>query len=110
MTSNANTSGLEVVAKLADHLRSFEHHTVGSLRIDMNEVRNVIVACDFAASAQAAIDAEKARADRLAGALRRSREGWANALELRLLPPQHDHTATILRDEADAALQQEPTT
>lgn len=51
-----NTAGLEAAAKLADHLRPFEHHAVGSLRIDMNEVRNVIAACDFAASAQAAID------------------------------------------------------
>jgi hypothetical protein len=56
-----NTAGLEAAAKLADHLRPFEHHAVGSLRIDMNEVRNVIAACDFAASAQARIAALEAR-------------------------------------------------
>ena len=53
------------------------------------------------------IAAEKARADRLAKALRKSREGWTNALELGLLPPQHEETAADLRDEADEALQQE---
>lgn len=37
-------------------------------------------------------------------ALERSAEGWANALELKLIPPQHRDTATILRDEARAAI------
>lgn len=37
-------------------------------------------------------------------ALKKSAEGWANALELGLIPPQHRNAATILRDEARAAL------
>ncbi|MGX1693178.1 hypothetical protein [Brevundimonas naejangsanensis] len=37
-------------------------------------------------------------------ALKKSAEGWANALEFGLIPPQHRDTATILRDEARAAL------
>lgn len=61
--SSANTSGLEMVTKLADHLRPFEHHKVGSLRIDMNEVRNVIAACDFAASSQVRIAELEAKAE-----------------------------------------------
>ncbi|MDM8352856.1 hypothetical protein [Brevundimonas diminuta] len=40
----------------------------------------------------------------LLAALERSAEGWANALELKLIPPQHRDTATILRDEARAAI------
>lgn len=37
-------------------------------------------------------------------ALRRSREGWGNAIELDLIPERHRTTAEILRDEAHAAL------
>lgn len=37
-------------------------------------------------------------------ALTRSAEGWANAVELGLIPPQHRDTARILRDEAWTAL------
>lgn len=36
--------------------------------------------------------------------LERSHEGWANAIELKLIPPQHIGSATILRDECAAAL------
>ncbi len=45
-----------------------------------------------------------AAAPDLLEALQRSAEGWANAIELGLLPPQHVAAATILRDEARAAL------
>lgn len=37
-------------------------------------------------------------------ALRRSAEGWANAIELGLIPSQHVMTATILRDAALTAI------
>jgi len=36
--------------------------------------------------------------------LERSAEGWANAIELKIIPPQHVGSASILRDEALAAL------
>ncbi len=36
----------ELLARLANDMRKFEHHAVGSLRIDMDEVRKVIAACD----------------------------------------------------------------
>jgi hypothetical protein len=32
------------------------------------------------------------------------REGWANAIELGLIPPQHVERATVLRDDARALL------
>ncbi len=44
--------------------------------------------------------------DKLREALRRSADGWANAIEFGLLPEQHRKTATILCDEARAALAQ----
>jgi len=34
------------LARLADDLRKFEHHAVGSLKIGMDEVRRIIAACD----------------------------------------------------------------
>lgn len=34
------------LGRLADDLRKFEHHQVGSLRLHMDEVRKVIAACD----------------------------------------------------------------
>ena len=37
-------------------------------------------------------------------ALRKSREGWSNAIEMGLLPPQHHHTAGQLQSECDQAL------
>ena len=40
----------------------------------------------------------------LLAALKRSAEGWANALELDLLPPQHRMAATIHRDECRGAI------
>ena len=46
----------------------------------------------------------KALAETLAGALKKSREGWANALELRLIPERHRNTAEVLAREADQAL------
>lgn len=161
MTAPSQTpeaAGLEVVRIIACHLPQ-EHCPETAclpLTITAGDLRAVYAALVTAASAQAAIDAEKAkvaelearnqayakevaglygrandaercrdayrdqgqinedrataaeaRADRLAQALRKSREGWANALELDLLPPRHEETAADLRDEADAALQQE---
>jgi hypothetical protein len=47
---------------------------------------------------------ESERVKGLEEALRRSAEGWANAIELGLLPKQHVLAASILRDEALAAL------
>ncbi len=44
------------LARLADDLRKFEHHAVGSLKIGMDEVRRIIAACD----AHAALLAENA--------------------------------------------------
>jgi len=55
------------LARLADDLRKFEHHAVGSLKIDMTEVRRIIAACD----AHAALLAENA-------ALREDRDQWRN--------------------------------
>ena len=40
----------------------------------------------------------------LVEALRRSREGWENAVELGIIPKQHRITAMILADVARAAL------
>lgn len=34
------------LARLADDLRKFEHHSVGSLKISMDEVRRIIAVCD----------------------------------------------------------------
>ena len=34
------------LARLADDLRKFEHHAVGSLKIDMGEARRIIAVCD----------------------------------------------------------------
>ena len=40
----------------------------------------------------------------LRAALEKSREGWANAIELGLIPDRHVTAATILRDDASVAL------
>src|SRR5690606_9914863 len=45
-----------------------------------------------------------ASAPRLLAALKRSAEGWSNAIELGLIPPQHILAASILRDEAHKAV------
>lgn len=45
-----------------------------------------------------------AERERLREALTRSGQGWANAIELGLIPPQHRNTAQILADEARTAL------
>lgn len=45
-----------------------------------------------------------AAAPELLEALKQSAEGWANAIELKLLPPQHVMSASILRDSALAAI------
>ena len=37
-------------------------------------------------------------------ALRKSAEGWENAIEMGIIAPQHITSATVLRDEARAAL------
>lgn len=37
--------------------------------------------------------------------LTKSAEGWANAIELGIILPQHVTAATVLRDEARAAIQ-----
>ena len=46
----------------------------------------------------------QARVRALEAELAKSAEGWANAIELDLIPPQHRPTAEILRDGACAAL------
>ena len=46
----------------------------------------------------------QARGDRLAGALERSREGWANAVEFGLIPERHMDTAVTLEEDAREAL------
>lgn len=46
----------------------------------------------------------QADGDKLAGALKRSRTGWANVLELGLLPVTHEDTALDLGMEATQAL------
>ena len=43
-------------------------------------------------------------APRLLAALIRSEEGWRNAIEIGLIPPQHINAARILADEAAAAI------
>lgn len=45
-----------------------------------------------------------ASAPDLLAVVQRSAEGWANAIELNLIPEQHVPAATILRDEARAAI------
>ena len=54
------------------------------------------------------VRAEKAeaRVSSLDKVVRKHAEGWANAIELRLIPPGHVATAKELRDEAFAALAQ----
>jgi len=57
LTALASGSGDHAeLARLADDLRKFEHHAVGSLKIGMDEVRRIIAACD----ARAALLAENA--------------------------------------------------
>ncbi len=57
LTALASGSGDHAeLARLADDLRKFEHHAVGSLKIGMDEVRRIIAACD----AHAALIAENA--------------------------------------------------
>jgi hypothetical protein len=46
----------------------------------------------------------KALAETLAGALDKSRDGWANALEFGLIPERHRNTAEILAQEAAEVL------
>lgn len=46
----------------------------------------------------------RARNEALVKVTARSTEGWENAVELGLIPPQHRNTATILADEGRAAL------
>jgi len=66
LTALASGSGDHAeLARLADDLRKFEHHAVGSLKIGMDEVRRIIAACD----AHAALLAENA-------ALRGERDEW----------------------------------
>jgi hypothetical protein len=59
----------------------------------------------FLTNTAAALQSSQADKAALVEALRRSAEGWANAIELKLIPPQHVLSATILRDEARAALE-----
>ncbi len=42
--------------------------------------------------------------DALLVALKRSAEGWANAVEMKIILPQHVTSASVLRDEAQAAI------
>lgn len=71
------------LARLADDLRKFEHHSVGSLKISMDEVRRIIAVCD----AHAALLTENA-------ALRADGEIYQN---------QADHEF-LLRKEAERKL------
>ena len=55
------------LARLADDLRKFEHHSVGSLKISMDEVRRIIAVCDAHAALlteNAALRAENTEAER----------------------------------------------
>lgn len=56
------------------------------------------------AAERAARERAEADAARLREALRKSAEGWSNAIELGLIPSQHVATAEGLRDDARAAL------
>lgn len=47
---------------------------------------------------------QRTRPDELIEALRDNKQGWDNALELGLIPPQHRDTAQRLSDRAKAAL------
>lgn len=55
----------ELLAKLANDMRKFEHHAVGSLRIDMDEVRKIIAACDSHAALLSEIAALRGERDGL---------------------------------------------
>lgn len=57
----------------------------------------------YAEAADAIADL-RARNEALVKVIARSTEGWENAVELGLIPPQHRNTATILADEGRAAL------
>ncbi len=60
--------------------------------------RNRIVAC-VNALAGIPTDALDGLLDEVRGVLDRNREGWENAVEMGLLPPQHFDTARILSEE-----------
>ena len=55
---------------------------------------------------QIKIEAQAAEIARLKAVMGQMQEGWANALELDLIPERHRASATILRDTARAALVQ----
>ena len=57
-----------------------------------------------ALEAELQVTAREARIAALTEALRRSTEGWSNALELGLIPDRHRNTAFILRDAGFAAI------
>lgn len=65
VTALASGSGDHAeLARLADDLRKFEHHSVGSLKISMDEVRRIIAVCDAHAALlteNAALRAERNR-------------------------------------------------
>jgi hypothetical protein len=57
-----------------------------------------------AAEAYQAQLAAEAKLAKLVAALKRSAEGWSNALELNIIASQHRTSAGILRDEARSVL------
>ena len=72
-----------------------------------NDVGCIVADCgmsDFVVSEDERHARLIAAAPDLYEALAKSAEGWANAIELGLIPPQHVAAATVLRDEALAAL------
>ena len=53
---SGEATDLVALKRLANDLRKFEHHPVGSLKIDMDEVRKVIAACDLIEAQAAEIE------------------------------------------------------
>ena len=98
-----------VVEVTQDDLRwrkSF-HKVTGYVDMDMSLAKTIARHREAVRAEQAAELAKfKALAETLAGALDKSRDGWANALELGIIPERHRNTAEILAQEAAEALRQ----
>jgi len=88
VTALASSGDHAEMARLADDLRKFEHHAIGSLKIDINEVRRIIAACD----AHTALLAENAA---LRGANTEAERKLAEAVEL------NDRAAELMRQCTD---------
>jgi hypothetical protein len=95
----------DVVTPWGQHIAIDARNRIEELEAKLRDMALDCLAADGqAAEAYQAQLAAEAKLAKAVAALKRSAEGWSNALELNIIASQHRTSAGILRDEARSVL------